>query len=80
MSFFILVYLYGLELSVASIFGELVHDLIQGPTDEDHLRVWDYLDALKTKWWHRTVFGSLVSCCLFDTFYISILNFILYFK
>ena len=51
---------------------ELVSILVSGRA-EARLRVREFLAALKTHWWHSAVWSG---CCLFDTFPISILNYI----
>lgn len=43
-----------------------------------HHNVWDFVAVLKTHWWPLSVFRSLVRICLFVTFPISILNFVVH--
>ena len=70
------IYLYAFEFSMTSIFTKLVHNPVQGPV-EVRLQVKDYLALLKNHC--RSSAGCITlwsGCCLFDTFLISILNFI----
>ena len=55
-----------------SIITELVYIFVYGPA-KVRLQVWEFLAALKTHWWPSALW---LGCCLFDTFPISILNFI----
>lgn len=48
-----------LEVSVTSIFRELVHSFIQGPA-EDYLTVRYFFDASKIHWCPSSVVGTLV--------------------
>ena len=61
----ILVNLYILQLSMTSIFTEVVHMFVYGQA-EAGIQVWDFLAALNTHWWLFSAFCS--GCCLFDTF------------
>ena len=55
---------------MTSIIPERVYNFVQGPA-KAHLRVREFLAALKTYCWPS---AALWSGCLFDTFLISILN------